>query len=94
MKYNPAIHHRHSIRLQGYDYSQPGAYFITLFVQERDHLFGEIRDGKMVLNEYGSIVWEEWKRSEEIRQEITLDVFVVMPNHIQGIGRKTGFILM
>jgi putative transposase len=85
MQYNPDIHHRQSIRLKGYDYSRPGAYFITICVQDRHHLFGEIKSGKMVLNEFGLIVAEEWKRSEEIRKEIKLDAFVVMPNHIHGI---------
>lgn len=85
MKYNLAIHHRRSIRLKGHDYSRPGAYFITICTQDRLHLFGEVKNGKMILNEFGIIVAEEWKRSEEIRKEINMDVFVIMPNHIHGI---------
>jgi hypothetical protein len=85
MKYNPAIHHRRSIRLKGHDYSRPGAYFVTIVTQDRLHLFGEVKNGKMILNEFGIIVAEEWKRSEEIRKEIIIDVFVIMPNHIHGI---------
>ena len=50
MKYDPLIHHRKSIRLKGYDYSQEGVYFITICVQDRACLFGEITDGEMILN--------------------------------------------
>ena len=61
MTYNPIIHHRRSIRLKGYDYSQAGAYFITICCQDRDvSTFGEIVDGKMILNDYGNIAYNEW----------------------------------
>ena len=76
---------RRSIRLEGYDYSQAGGYFVTICTRNRECLFGEIQDGQMVLSEYGEIAREEWLRSEEIRREIKLDEFVVMPNHIHGI---------
>ena len=56
MKYNPRKHNRHSIRLKNYDYSSPGLYFITLNTQNREQLFGQIIDGKMILNEFGQIV--------------------------------------
>jgi hypothetical protein len=56
MKYNPAVYHRRSIRLQGYDYSRTGVYFITLCAQHRDCLFGEIMDGEMRLNDAGKMV--------------------------------------
>ncbi len=85
MTYDPDRHHRHSIRLRGYDYTQAGAYFVTLCAQRRECLFGTITAGEMVLNELGQIVHEEWKRSSEIRREIELDEFVVMPNHMHGI---------
>ena len=80
-------HHRRSIRLKGYDYAQPGAYFVTIVTHDREMLFGQVVDGKMVLNPAGEIVCEEWFRSAEIRAEIALfpDEFVVMPNHIHGI---------
>lgn len=55
MKYNPDIHHRRSIRLKGYDYSQRGAYFVTVCAQNRECLFGKINGGKMVMNEAGGI---------------------------------------
>ncbi|MGP1383331.1 MAG: transposase [Thainema sp.] len=85
MKYNPDKHHRRSIRLKGYDYSSPGAYFITICTHQRECLFGNIVDGEMQLNPFGEIVAEEWLRSQNIRQEINLDAWVVMPNHIHGI---------
>ena len=87
MPYNPQIHHRRSIRLKGYDYSQSGAYFVTLCTHNRECLFGEIVDNEMILNNYGKIVYEEWFVSTKIRNEIQLfeNEFVVMPNHIHGI---------
>ena len=56
MKYNPEIHHRQSIRLKGYDYSQNEAYFVTICTQNRECLFGEIDKDEMVLNKYGIIL--------------------------------------
>jgi REP element-mobilizing transposase RayT len=85
LRYDPIIHHRRSIRLKGYDYSQQGAYFLTLCVQHRECLFGEISDGVMRLNEFGEIVLTEWQASAHIRTEIELGEFVVMPNHFHAI---------
>jgi REP element-mobilizing transposase RayT len=85
MKYNPDIHHRRSIRLKGYDYSQAGAYFVTICTQNRECLFGDVLNGEMVLNDAGKIVADEWMRTGEIRDEIELDEWVVMPNHFHGI---------
>jgi len=76
---------RRSIRLRGYDYSQEGAYFVTLCTHNRESLFGKIVDGKMRLNGIGVIVRDEWLRSGQIRQEAHMDEFVVMPNHIHGV---------
>ncbi|MCI0699389.1 hypothetical protein L0337_46225 [candidate division KSB1 bacterium] len=90
MSYDPEIHHRRSIRLKGYDYSQAGAYFITICTHERECIFGEIRDGKMHLNEIGKIVEAEWLKTAEIRDNVELDAFVVMPNHVHGIIIITG----
>jgi putative transposase len=83
--YNPAIHHRRSIRLPDYDYSQPGAYFITICAYQHACLFGAIVDGEMRLNQYGKIVRNEWEKSALIRAEIKLGEFVIMPNHIHCI---------
>jgi putative transposase len=87
MKYNPKIHHRRSIRLKGYDYTQPGAYFVTFCAHRRDEIFGEVVNGEIKLSALGKIVHEEWVRSAEMRKEIQLfeDEFVVMPNHGHGI---------
>ncbi len=85
--YDPARHHRRSIRLKGYDYTQPGAYFITLVTYERAHLFGAVVNGAMRLNAWGEIVREEWFKTAQIRPYVRLydDEFVVMPNHVHGI---------
>ena len=84
-KYNPSIHHRRSIRLKGYDYSKEGLYFITICVQNRECIFGEVIDRKMVLNEFGQIAKEEWEKTEQIRDNCKLHEFIIMPNHIHGI---------
>jgi putative transposase len=76
---------RHSIRLKRHDYTSAGAYFVTVCTHRREHLFGEVRDGRMVLNEFGDAVWWEWHRTEHVRPEVELDAFVVMPNHVHGI---------
>ena len=85
MKYNPNIHHRRSIRLKGYDYSRPGAYFITICTHQRKCLFGEVIDGRMQLNNLGNIVRSHWCRLEKHHAHICLDEFVVMPDHFHGI---------
>ncbi|MGF1457858.1 MAG: transposase [Leptolyngbyaceae cyanobacterium] len=85
MPYNPDKHHRRSIRLQGYDYSSTGVYFITLCTFQRQCLFGKIIDGTIQLNTFGQIVAEEWRQSSSIRQEIEFGQWVIMPNHLHGI---------
>jgi len=85
MKYNPQIHHRRSIRLQGYDYSQNGAYFITLCTHNRECLFGQIQNGQMILNEYGKMVEQCWNNLSNHYDNIELDAYVIMPNHFHGI---------
>lgn len=84
MAYNPLIHNRNSIRLQGYDYSSEGS-FITICTHHKQHLFGKIIDENMYLNTFGEIVRDEWEKSAIIRSEIELGVFVVMPNHFHSI---------
>ena len=79
-----------SVRLQGYDYSQPGAYFITIVTHNRQCLFGNIVDGEMMLNEFGVLVKNEWLKTGIIRPNIVIDAFVVMPNHLHGILIITG----
>lgn len=87
MKYDLQLHHRRSIRLQGYDYTAAGAYFITICSYQREHIFGEVVDGEMRLNEWGEIARAEWFKTAELRPQVELfeDEFVVMPNHVHGI---------
>ncbi|MBU4016490.1 transposase [Patescibacteria group bacterium] len=85
MKYNPDIHHRESIRLKGYDYFQNGAYFITICIQNRENRFGEIKNKKMFLNDPGRMIDTCWNKLTIKYCHITLDEFVVMPNHFHGI---------
>lgn len=79
--------HRRSIRLKGYDYTQPGAYFVTIDTYHRAEIFGEVVGSVMRLSPLGQIFHDEWLRSIGIRKEIQLfeDEFVVMPNHGHGI---------
>jgi REP element-mobilizing transposase RayT len=90
MPYNPILHHRRTIRLQGYDYSQSGMYFVTICCQNRQCVFGEIENGEMMLNENGEIVCEELVKSAEIRNEIEIREYVVMPNHVHVIAEIVG----
>jgi len=84
-RYDPDIHHRHSIRLKGYDYSREGAYFVTLCVQNRECLFGDVVDREMCVNDAGEMVMKTWADLPNHYGNITLDEFVIMPNHIHGI---------
>jgi putative transposase len=77
--------HRRSIRLKNYDYSQSGAYFVTICTYNKECLFGGIADGKMILSELGEIARDEWNRTAHIRDNVELDEYVVMPNHLHGI---------
>jgi len=85
LKYNPHIHHRRSIRLQDYDYSSEGAYFVTMCTQNRECLFGEIVNGEMILNEYGKIVEQCRNDLPNHYDNIALDAYVIMPDHFHGI---------
>jgi REP-associated tyrosine transposase len=89
-RYDPDKHHRRSIRLKGYDYSRTGAYFITLCVEQRDCLFGEIIDSAMKLHEPGRMVQRWWDELIKKFPSLTLDEMVIMPNHLHGILFSTG----
>jgi putative transposase len=85
MKYNPNIHRRRSIRLKHYDYSQAGAYFLTIVAQGRLCMFGDVAEGNTLLNDAGRMISDAWHGLPERFPNIELDAFVVMPNHIHGI---------
>ena len=76
---------RKSIRLKGYDYSQPGAYFITICTHNKECIFGEIINQKMALNELGNVVKQSWDQIPEYFPYVSLDQMVIMPNHMHGI---------
>ena len=92
MSFNQNRHHRQSIRLRNYDYSQAGLYFITMCVHQRLSLFGEVVAGKMILNEAGRVVQDVWHDLPSHYTNVELDSFVVMPNHIHGIVRFNGIV--
>lgn len=85
MTFNPDIHHRRSIRLRDYDYSQMGAYFMTICTQNRECLFGSISDGRIQSTDYGEIVNECWNDLPNHYGYVVLDTFALMPNHVHGI---------
>jgi len=84
---DPERRRRRSIRIPGYDYTQPGAYFVTIVAHDRQCLFGRIEDGRMVLNAFGQIVFDEWFQTATVRPNVRLaeEECVVMPNHLHGI---------
>jgi putative transposase len=86
MKYDSQRRHRRrSIRLKDYDYSQAGAYFVTICAYNRACIFGDILEGQMKLNRYGEIVNLEWLKTINMRTNLVLDAYIIMPNHIRGI---------
>ncbi|MGB8648165.1 MAG: transposase [Anaerolineae bacterium] len=85
MTHDLNIHHRRSIRLKGYDYSQAGVYYVTIIAQDRSCLFGEIVDAEMRRNDAGKMLQTEWDALCGRFPNIELDEFVIMPNHIHGI---------
>ena len=85
MKFDPNKHHRRSIRLKGYDYSQTGAYIVTIVAWQRECLFGEIVDGEMVLNGFGQLIEKWWHQIPVHFPNVETLTFVIMPNHVHGI---------
>ncbi|MBI3089709.1 MAG: transposase [Candidatus Tectomicrobia bacterium] len=78
-------HHRRSIRLESYDYSQPGAYFVTVCTRNRACVLGHITDGQMRLNSHGASIQACWQELPQRYHHVGLDSFIVMPNHLHGI---------
>ena len=85
MSFDPQKHNRRSIRLNGYDYTTPGAYFITVCTFQRESLFGEVVDGAVKLNDLGKIVNHAWHDLPNHYSHVIMDQFCIMPNHIHGI---------
>ena len=87
MKYNPEKHHRQSIRLKNYDYSQDGCYYITICTYNREELFGKIRrrTTRCALFEIGIISEKFWQEIPTHFPYVELDEYIIMPNHIHGI---------
>jgi REP element-mobilizing transposase RayT len=83
--YDPTKHHRHSIRLAGYDYAQAGVYFVTICTQNRECLLGDVIDNTMRLSTYGRIATEWWNNIPDHFDNAELDGYVAMPNHLHGI---------
>jgi len=89
-RYDQNSRNRKSIRLKEYDYSQSGLYFITICTRKKENILGEIKNGKMLLNECGQIAYDEWFELPKRFYIGKSDVFVVMPNHIHGIIQIVG----
>ena len=92
-KYNPNIHHRRSIRIPDYDYSQNGWYFVTICTQNRKYMFGEIVKDQMRLNNAGVITETWWQKLTNKFLSVQTDEYVVMPNHFHGIINIVGVTL-
>ena len=84
-KFDPQKHHRRSIRLKGYDYSQEGAYYVTIVTWQREFLFGEIVNQEMMLSPYGEIVQKWWQEIPVHFSNVETGAFVIMPNHVHGV---------
>jgi len=89
MVYNPKYHHRKSIRLKGYDYTQAGLYFITICCQKRACLFGEVKNGIMILNDSGEMIKKWYYELENKFQDIKCHEMIIMPNHFHCIIENT-----
>lgn len=85
MSYNAVVHNRHSIRLPGFDYTKPGAYFLTILAHKKEHIFGKVVKGIVELSPVGEIVQEQWEKIPTHFPDILLDAFVIMPNHIHAV---------
>jgi len=85
MNYDPKIHHRRSIRLKGFDYSNSGYYFITICCQNKRKLWGNIKNDQMFLNDAGRMIESVWNNLPTRFPKLILHNYVVMPNHFHAI---------
>ncbi len=74
-----------STRLKGWDYSRDGYYFVTICTQDKKYFFGDIVDEKVRLSAIGEMVADEWQKTAQIRKNVSLDTWIIMPNHVHGI---------
>jgi REP element-mobilizing transposase RayT len=89
-KYDPHKHHRRSIRLKGYDYSQEGAYFITICTRHMICLFGQVENDRMILADAGKMINEQWIALADRFPNSRLGEYITMPNHFHAILFITG----
>lgn len=87
MPHDPTVHCRRSIRLDGYDYTRAGAYYITICTYRREWLFGDVVRGEMHLSRLGEVVAARWRALPRTFRRVKLDEWVVMPNHFHGVFR-------
>jgi len=85
MPYDPEKHHRHSIRLQHYDYRKPGSYYVTICTHEKHRFFGEIQNNTACLNEPGNIAQRNWLALPQRFPTLEIDEYIIMPDHMHGI---------
>ena len=83
--FDPNIHRRRQVRLNGYDYSNGGAYFVTICTHEKRNVFSRVLDGTLQLHPYGRIADECWQQIPEHYPHVALDEWIIMPNHLHGI---------
>jgi REP element-mobilizing transposase RayT len=84
-KFDPQKHDRRSIRLKGYDYSQAGAYYVTIVAWRREGLFGEVVNEEMQLSKFGLVAKQQWEKLPKRFPNIELGAYMIMPNHMHGI---------
>ena len=89
MTYDSQVHHRQSYRLKGYDYSLEGLYFVTVCVQDKRCLFGNIEEGEMKMNDVGKMVEAELLNTMHIRDNMIIHEYIIMPNHLHFILQIT-----
>ena len=85
MPYNKELHHRRSVRLQDYDYSSDGLYFITICTADKKCIFGRVHNGEMILNDWGKIARDCLLEIPKHFQKVKILEYIIMPNHVHFI---------
>lgn len=83
--FDPSLHHRRSIRLRGYDYSQGSTYFVTIVAHGGEPLFGRVSPRGVALSQAGQIVHETWEALPHHYPHVVLDAWIIMPDHVHGL---------